>query len=399
VQKKAEVYDLIAFCNCETASNKTVDNKMSKPPAILIMIHCRENTGYAISSLEHVFHQAALLAGYTEDRIFWSFNGLEDKSATNKIDCNYLNPDHTSLIPYLRNNNIKTVIAFDLGYPASIIPLLKKNGVSKIISYWGASMSSLNTGFKLLLKKTEFYLRRNKPDLFIFESEAMRRTATHGRGIPHALTNVVYLGVDTEKFYPNYGNDFYAHDQFGIDRARKIIFYSGHMEERKGVRIIIKAAIQLASMGAIDGIHFVICGNKGDEAKTYADMLIGTAAESHVTFAGYRRDIPALMRSSYIGLIASTGWDSFTMSSVEMMASGLPMIVSNLQGLSETIENNKNGYLVNPGDHNDIAQNILTICADSDLAHKLSSNSRRRAEQYFSISQQIKEITKSLPNY
>lgn len=372
---------------------------MSKLPAILIMIHCRENTGYAISSLEHVFHQAALLAGYTEDRIFWSFNGLEDKSATNKIDCNYLIPDPVSLSPYLTNNNIKVAIAFDLGYPAAVISLLKKNGVSKIISYWGASMSSLNTGFKLLLKRAEFYLRKNKPDSFIFESEAMRRTATHGRGIPHELTRVVYLGVDTEKFFPNYGNDFYAHEQLGIDKGRKIIFYSGHMEERKGVRVIIKTAIQLASMRAIDGIHFVICGNKGDEAKTYTDMLIGTDAESHVTFAGYRRDIPALMRSSYVGLIASIGWDSFTMSSVEMMASGLPMIVSNLQGLSETIENNKNGYLVNPGNHNDIAQNILTICDDGDLAHKFSNNSRERAERHFSISQQIEAIAKLLPNY
>lgn len=372
---------------------------MSKLPAILIMIHCRENTGYAISSLEHVFHQAALLAGYTEDRIFWSFNGLEDKSATNKIDCNYLHPDQASLIPYLTGNNIKTVIAFDLGYPAAVIPLLKKNGVSKIISYWGASMSSLNSGIKLLLKKTEFYLRKKKPDIFVFESEAMRRTATHGRGVPHGRTNVVYLGVDTEKFFPNYGNDFYAHEQLGIDRGRKIIFYSGHMEERKGVRVIIQTAIQLANMGLIDDIHFVICGNKGDEAKTYTDMLIGESAASHVTFAGYRRDIPALMRSSHVGLIASIGWDSFTMSSVEMMASGLPMIVSDLQGLSETIENHKNGYLANPGDHKDIAQKILSICSDRDLANRLSNNSRKRAEQYFSISQQIKEIAKLLPNH
>lgn len=366
---------------------------MSKPPAVLIMIHCRENTGYAISSLEYVFYQAALLAGFTEDRIFWSFNGLDDKSATNKIDCNYLDPDQVSLIPYLKNNNIKTVIAFDLGYPAAIIDLLKKNGVNKIISYWGASMSSLNTGLKLLLKKAEFYLRKNKPDCFIFESEAMRRTATHGRGVPYAFTNVVYLGVDTQKFFPNYGRDYYAHENLGINKNRKIVFYSGHMEERKGVRIIIKAAIQLANMNAIDGIHFVICGNKGDEAKNYTEMLIGTKAESHVTFAGYRNDVPALMRSSYIGLIASIGWDSFTMSSVEMMASGLPMIVSNLQGLSETIENNKNGFLVNPGDHNDIAQKILTICNDDGFARELSENSRRRAEQHFSVSQQIKKIS------
>ncbi len=369
---------------------------MNNAPTILIMIHCEEHTGYAISSLEYVFHQAALAAGYTNERIFWSFNGLKDAAAHNKIDCDYRNPNPATLVPYLRNNNIQTVIAFDLGYPAKVISLLKDNGVKKIISYWGASMSSINTGLKLWLKKAEFLLRRNTPDHFVFESEAMRRTATHGRGVPAKATSVLYLGVDTEKFSPNYGQDFYAHEQLGIPKERKIIFYSGHMEERKGVRTIINAAIHMATTGSLQNIQFVLCGNKGDEAKTYTDMLAGTAAEPHVTFAGYRKDIAALMRSSSIGVIASTGWDSFTMSSVEMMASGLPLIVSNLQGLSETIENQKNGFLISPGNHTELAEKIFVLCTDTTLAQSFSKHSRQRAEQNFSVSKQIETMANIL---
>ncbi|WP_331344883.1 glycosyltransferase family 4 protein [Cellvibrio sp. UBA7661] len=361
-------------------------------PAILIMIHCEEHTGYAISSLEYVFHQAALRAGFSEDRIFWSFNGLKDSCSSNKIDCDYRDPNPDSLIPYLRNNNIQTVIAFDLGYPAKVIRILKDNGVKKIISYWGASMSSINSGLKLWLKKLEFLLRKNKPDLFVFESEAMRQTATLGRGVPDSATRVLYLGVDTKKFSPDYSKNFYAHHALHIPEARRIIFYSGHMEERKGVRTIIKAALHLADSGQLDDIHFVLCGNKGDEAKTYTDMLTGTTAEHHVTFAGYRKDIAELMRSSTIGVIASTGWDSFTMSSVEMMASGLPLIVSNLQGLSETIENNKNGFLITPGNHVELAQRITTLCNDTALAQDFSRSSRLRAEKYFSVSMQIEKM-------
>jgi len=365
---------------------------MNKKPAILIMIHCEEHTGYAISSLEHVFHQAALHAGYNDDSIFWSFNGLKDIGATNKINCDYRNPDPHSLIPYLHDNNIQTVIAFDLGYPAKVIGLLKNSGVKKIVSYWGASMSSINSGLKLWLKKMEFLVRNNKPDLFVFESESMRHTATHGRGVPSSATRVLYLGVDTEKFSPNYGQDFYAHHTLNIHENHRIIFYSGHMEERKGVRTIIRAALHMADSGTLHNIHFVICGNKGDEAKTYTDMLVGTAAEAHVTFAGYRNDIARLMRSSTIGVIASTGWDSFTMSSVEMMASGLPLIISNLQGLAETIEDNKNGYLITPGNHIELAKKITTLCEDSTLAQTFSKNSRLRAKQHFSVSMQIEKM-------
>lgn len=366
---------------------------MKSLPAILIMIHCEEHTGYAISSLEHVFHQAALLAGYSEDHIFWSFNGLKEANSPHKIDCDYRNPNPDTLIPYLRSNNIQTVIAFDLGYPANVISLLKNNGVKKIISYWGASMSSINSGPKLILKKFEYYIRRNKPDIFVFESEAMRKTATQGRGIPMQATEVVYLGVDTNKFRPSEKSDFYTHEQFNIPRDRHIIFYSGHMEERKGVRVIINAALELAKNNQLQYIHFVLCGNKGDEAKTYLDMLIGSDANSHVTFAGYRTDINLLMRSSSIGVIASTGWDSFTMSSVEMMASGLPLIVSNLQGLAETIEHQHNGYLIEAGNASELAQRILELTNNSDLANTMKINSRKRALDLFTKDQQITKIS------
>ena len=366
---------------------------MKPLPAILIMIHCEEKTGYAISSLEQVFHQAALNAGYSEDRIFWSFNGLKDKSATNKIDCDYRNPNQNSLIPFLRNHNIKTVIAFDLGYPATVIKLLKENGISKIVSYWGASMSSINSGPKLILKKLEYLLRQNKPDLFVFESEAMRKTATQGRGIPKQATEVVYLGVDTNKFSPPENPDFYAHEQLNIPRNRHIIFYSGHMEERKGVRIIINAALILAKNNRLQNIHFVLCGNKGNEADTYINLLIDSNANTHVTFAGYRNDIDRLMRSSRVGVIASTGWDSFTMSSVEMMASGLPLIVSNLQGLAETIEHQHNGYLIEPGNANELAQRIFELTNNPDPTNIMAINSRKRALKFFTKDQQIAKIS------
>lgn len=369
---------------------------MEHQGSILIMIHCEENTGYAISSLENIFFHAAQKAGFTEDNIVWSFNGLKDMQNPRKLDCDYRNPNPDTLLPFLQRHKVTTIIAFDLGYPSPVIKMLKQQGVQRIVSYWGASISGLNAGLKLLLKKFEYWLQPNKPDLFIFESEAMRTTATQGRGIPHSATSVIYLGVDTEKFTPSYGNSFYAHEQLGIPRDRKIVFYSGHMEERKGVRVIVNAALELAAQNNLGNVHFVLCGNKGDEAKPYQELLAESPAKNHVSFAGYRNDIHQLMRSSSIGVIASTGWDSFTMSSVEMMASGLPMIVSNLQGLAETIECNYNGFLISPGNATELAQRIIELTSQPEIAEKFSANSRHRAEKLFAKEQQIHNIAQLL---
>ena len=57
-------------------------------------------------------------------------------------------------------------------------------------------------------------------------------------------------------------------------------------------------------------------------------------------------DLSRIFPCCYAGVIASTGWDSFTVSSLEMASSGLPLVVSNLQGLSESIEADVTGFLL-----------------------------------------------------
>jgi glycosyltransferase involved in cell wall biosynthesis len=352
--------------------------------SILIMLHCEQNTGYAIETLESVFNESAIKAGYSQNSIYWSYPKVSN-GGKNIIECSYNNEqDYCTLNKYIKEHNITQVLAFDLPYPADILPALYAAGIENIVSYWGASISSLNTGLKLAYKKLEWFFRKYKPHYFIFESQAMQLTATQGRGIPKSRTRVITLGVDTEKFFPEYLSCYYAHKILNIATDRKIIFYSGHMEERKGVKVIIQAAVELVDKHQNNHIHFVLCGNKNNEADAYRDMLEGTRAKEHVTFAGYRTDVAELMRSSSIGVIASTGWDSFTLSSVEMMSSGLPLIVSNLQGLAETIEHNINGFHIEPGDFKTLAKYIMALIADDKMASQFSKASRSRAESHFS---------------
>ena len=368
--------------------------------SILLMFHCEQAAGYAISTLEKVFYEAATRAGFSSDCIFFSFRKLNTKLSDNIIEVDYDKTfDQVFITRFIKENNIKLVLAFDLNFPCAIIPLLKKAGVAYMISYWGASMSSLNHGLHLIFKKFECMLRRNKPDMFIFESEAMRATATIGRGLRRSQTDVIHLGVDTNIFCPDYNNSKYTYEQFGIPRCRKIIIYSGHMEERKGVRVIMRAAIQLVDIERFEDVHFLICGNKNNEEETFLGMLINSKAEAHVTFAGYRGDIPCLMQGSHVGVIASTGWDSFTMSSVEMMASGLPLIVSDLQGLSETTAHEQNGFLFKPGNHFELAERIKQLVLNESLACKFSRVSRERAVNEFSKEKQIKSLAKHIESH
>ncbi|MEP1728008.1 MAG: glycosyltransferase family 4 protein, partial [Marinobacter sp.] len=300
--------------------------------SILIMFHCKQDTGYAISSLEKAFKQAATEAGFSEENILWSYKEVADKEPQAFQLDYYSENDAMNLRNIIEEYQISTILAFDLPYPSPVVRAARAMNVEKVVAYWGASMSSINSGLKLFLRRFQWILQaRSAPDFFIFESNAMLRTATHGRGVPKSRTTVIPLGVNTDTYYPD-PHDRSAYRLFNIPETRKIIFYSGHMEERKGVRVLINAMLELEKRKKLEPFHLLICGNKGNQSEPYESMLQSSQALEHVTFAGYRKDVPQLMRSAYIGTIASTGWDSFTMSSVEMLSSGLPLIVSELQG-------------------------------------------------------------------
>lgn len=360
------------------------------------MFHCEQNTGYAIAKLECVFKKSALHAGYEEKNIFWSYSKLEH-DADNVYELPYQSINSAKKIKIIvETHNISTILAFDLPYPTIIAKAARAAGVKKIVSYWGASMSGINMGIILFLKKIEWYLRKSsRPNFFIFESYAMQKTAIKGRGVPNKSTVVIPLGVDIFKFKPS-ADKFYIRSALSIPITRKVVFYSGHFEERKGVRTIVKAANYLADRCAINGIHFVLCGNKNGEEAPYLDEIKNATACEHITFAGYREDIPALMASSDIGVIVSSGWDSFTMSSIEMLASGLPLIVSNVGGLSETTEAGVTGELIAPYDYISLANEILRLTDNPLLISKQSIAARHRAVMNFEISKQIERIAITL---
>jgi glycosyltransferase involved in cell wall biosynthesis len=360
---------------------------------ILIMLHCEQNTGYAIGSLERAFEAAAISSGFAPENILWSYSSVFSKGAR-IFELGYYSAEDTLKLQKIHNEYpIETILAFDMPYPTAIAKKAHNLGISNIVSYWGASMSSLNRGLKLIAKKLEWNLRkRSAPTLFIFESEAMRLTAVEGRGIPRQRTQVIPLGVDINTFKPHFKSQ-YAHDELNIPAHRKIIFFSGHMEERKGVRVLVETMNTLKKLDAIEPFHLLICGNKNSESLPYESIIFDTETRNHITFAGYRNDIPRLMQSAFVGVIASTGWDSFTMSSIEMMACGLPLIVSDLQGLKETIVPNQTGMYIQPGDHEDLAKIILYYLQNPRVYLKHSLGARERVISRFSVERQVESLS------
>lgn len=370
--------------------------------SILILFHCESNTGYAIGPLEKTFLEMALvLSSQHSSRVHFAYPSMaKGPSSTlptefrnyTVIDTRNSDRKHWRATErYIRDHEIDTIFGFDQPVHLPVFRYFRQAGVKRFISYWGAPMSSLNLWPVRLLKQVEVLCRPSGPDHYIFESNGMAELAVKGRGIPRSRTSVVHLGVDVERFKPDVADAQYVYEAIEIPRERRVFYYSGHMEERKGVAVIMRAANYLAEERRAKDWHILLCGNKGEESRPL-EALLTERARAYVTFGGYRSDTHRLQRGCYAALIASTGWDSFPRSGLEMQASGLPILVSNLIGLREVVEDDVSGYLFEPGDSVALASAMERLLNDPVNRDRLATQARKRVMEKFTLKRQLDEL-------
>ena len=101
--------------------------------------------------------------------------------------------------------------------------------------------------------------------------------------------------------------------------------------------------------------------------------------ENRVHFLGARTDIAELMAESYIG-IQSSKWEGFGLTAVEMMAVGLPVIATDVEGLKQVVEGA--GVLFPVGDEVALSVIIKDIIGDKTKYARMSKMSKERAQRY-----------------
>ncbi|MBU1193714.1 MAG: glycosyltransferase family 4 protein [Proteobacteria bacterium] len=377
-------------------------------PGILIFFHNSSNSGFASRRHEGTFSKMAFNIVGDYKKIHFAYTDTSGgRSSTlpteivNIIQFDSAKQDSTSLkfiSQYIKNNNITVGFGFDQPVRRPAYKVMRKAGMHCLISYVGAPMSSLNSGLKLFIKRLDVKLSRYQPDHYIFQSEGMRKTATHGRGIPVHKTSVVLSGTDPERYKPSEIIDYYAHDTFKINHDKKIVFFSGNMESRKGVDVIVKTAAELINKRRRFDVHFLLVGNRWDQAEKLMEVAKNTEAEKHITFGGYRDDVPKLLRSCYAGIIASTGWDSYPMSAVEMAATGLPVMVSDLPGLREAVTPDT-GLHFPPGDYLTAADHIQKLLDCPNERETMGKAARKAVLASQTVEHQAKSLETIIRRY
>lgn len=177
-------------------------------------------------------------------------------------------------------------------------------------------------------------------------------------------------GVDLRMFNPK-NNGAYLKKRFAIPN-RPVLLYLGRIDKEKKVDIILKALpLVIKNMNA----HLVIAG-KGTEMELLKNLAKSLNIKKFVTFTGYipKKDLPNIYLIADCFVIASIA-ELQSIVTMEAMASGLPIIAAKAMAIPELVRHNKNGYLFNPNDIENLAKYIIKILSNKNIRKKFSKNS------------------------
>lgn len=215
---------------------------------------------------------------------------------------------------------------------------------------------------KWLAKYTDTLLTINKEDYSRAKKFKVKR-----------LKYVPGVGIDTDKFREVNVNKEEKREEIGLSKNNFMILSIGELNKNKNHEVIIKAVASLKN----ENIRYVLCG-QGPLESYLKELAQKLGIEKQVYFLGFKSGIPEICKIADLFAFPSYR-EGLSLSLMEAMASGLPVVCSNIRGNTDLIKDGKGGYLVKPDDVDGFISAINKI-----ISNKKSQNFKKNNEKEIS---------------
>lgn len=188
-------------------------------------------------------------------------------------------------------------------------------------------------------------------------------------GVPAERISVIPNGVDVTRFAPDPAARAATRAALGIAAHAPLLIAVGRLEQSKGFQIAVRALAHLRERRP--GAHLAIVG-EGSYRPRLERAIAARGLQDRVHLLGYRpnAELPALLAAADIFLMPSLCHEAFPMVIVEALASGLPVLATNVGGIPTAIDAGRTGVLLPMGD-------VAAWCAAIEAL--LRDERRRRA--------------------
>ena len=201
-------------------------------------------------------------------------------------------------------------------------------------------------------------------------------------GVSEDKIRLVYRGVDLAK-HP------FVFNKYSQKKERFLVVNIGRLTPIKGQREFIEAiAIAKRQMPGIEA-WIVGSGKKHQYEAQLKELVRALQLEGNVRFLGKRHDVPEIIKMADLLVLSTKVPEAFGRVIIEAGALGTAVCASRIGGITEIIDEDKDGFLFRHDDEKDMADTIVAAAKNFSRLQSMSENLRRTVEQRFSLEQMV----------
>ncbi len=207
-----------------------------------------------------------------------------------------------------------------------------------------------------------------------------RTYAATSRAVWRHSPEVIPNMVDTQRFRPDLDGGR-IRQRLRLPSDKPIVLLVGRIVPHKGVEHFVEAARYLPEAS------FLVAG-EGSSLETMKRLAVAFGVEDRVRFLGRvsQENLPNLYAACDVFVLPSVSrLEAFGIVALEAMATGKPVVVADIPGVREVIEDGREGLLADPVNPRDLAARIQTLLADPVRAREMGRRGREKVLSTFSI--------------
>ena len=218
-------------------------------------------------------------------------------------------------------------------------------------------------------------------------SEATKQAWMKRTGVAGQTIRVVYNGIDFDQpLFKQVPDVQSCRDEFHLSEEDKIVVVPARLHPMKGHCHLIRAMKEIVLVHP--NLKFLFVGD-GPLEETLKQECESLQVQYAVRFCGFRKDILMLMKWADLIVLPSVALEALPFALIESHACGKAIVASDFSGIPEIVQNNKTGFLVQPGDSKGLAAAIIEIMNDDEKRLQMGNAGREHIEKSFSLDQML----------
>ena len=219
-----------------------------------------------------------------------------------------------------------------------------------------------------------------RADALLAVAQVQKDYLVEVEGLPRERIQVIHNGVDTKRYRPPAAEErqrIRAELGFGVDDV--VLIAVASLKPLKQIDVLLRAVARLSQAGL--PVRVVVAGD-GSERAALASLAAQLGLAERVWFAGLRDDVERLLQASDVFVLASRT-EAFPNVVLEAMATGLPVVTTDVGSVREMVEDGSSATVVPSGDETALATAIARLASDAPERARLGERGRQIVDERF----------------